>query len=548
MQKLKYMITVSMIVAVLLSLAGFPTDVSAAPTHIGLGTAENFAVLAGTGITNTGATTITGDVGTFPTTSETGLTPCPAADCVTLTGTDQGGDGVTQGAKTNLTTAYNTAAGEGPTTPITGGTLGGGQTLTPGVYNSASSIGLTGSLTLNGGGDPNAVFVFQAGSTLVTASSSTVILTGGTQACNVYWQVGSSATLGTTSNFVGTILALDSITDNGYSTVDGRFLARNAAVTLNHTTITRPFCDLEVSKSFSPATITAGNVSTLTLTLHNINDTAATLTSSFTDNLPSGLLIAGTPNAATTCGGTGALTASGSSVTLPTGRIISGDSTCRLTVNVTAPLTGTFVNTVSSGALVTTSGSNTTAASATLRSNSPPTTAASVLPASGFAPQRITVLSAQPAEKAYAILGDLWLEIPQLDVQMPIVGVPQSADGTWDVSWLGTNAGWLQGSAFPTWAGNSVLTGHVYDANGKPGPFVHLNQLGWDDKIIVHYAGAQYVYAVRSVMEVMPNDTTAMLKHETPSWITLVTCSGYDQASNSYKYRVLVRAVLVDVE
>jgi LPXTG-site transpeptidase (sortase) family protein len=169
------------------------------------------------------------------------------------------------------------------------------------------------------------------------------------------------------------------------------------------------------------------------------------------------------------------------------------------------------------------------------------------LPGTGFAPQHVTVLSAQPAEKAYGDLGDLWLEIPRLGVQMPILGVPQTA-GKWDVSWLGKNAGWLNGSAFPTWAGNSVLTGHVYDAYGNPGPFVHLNWMWWGDQVIVHAWGAQYVYEVRQVMQVQPNDKAAMMKHEELPWVTLVTCRGYDQASNSYKYRVLVRAVLVEVK
>ena len=131
---------------------------------------------------------------------------------------------------------------------------------------------------------------------------------------------------------------------------------------------------------------------------------------------------------------------------------------------------------------------------------------------------------------------------------MPIVGVPQSADGTWDVSWLGTNAGWLNGSAFPTWNGNSVLTGHVYDAYGQPGPFRYFNTLWWGDLVIVHSGRAQYVYEVRSILQVAPANTAAMLKHEELPWVTLVTCRGYDEASNSYKYRVLVRAALAEVK
>ena len=137
---------------------------AAAAAAVPLGTAGSFAVLAGAGITNTGPTTVNGDLGTYPTTTMTGTAS------ITMNGTNHAGDSVTQGAQTDLTTAYTTAAGEGPTSPISADLAG--QTLTPGVYNSASSIGLSGALTLNGGGDPNAIFVFQAGSTLTTGSGS----------------------------------------------------------------------------------------------------------------------------------------------------------------------------------------------------------------------------------------------------------------------------------------------------------------------------------------------------------------------------------------
>ena len=172
--------------------------------------------------------------------------------------------------------------------------------------------------------------------------------------------------------------------------------------------------------------------------------------------------------------------------------------------------------------------------------------AAAAVPATGFAPDRVTILP--PQSVSYADLGDLWLEIPKLGVQMPIVGVPQSADGTWDVSWLGKNAGWLNGSAFPTWKGNSVITGHVYDAYGQPGSFRYLNTLWWGDKVILHAWGVEYVYEVRAVTQVSPGNVSAMMKHEERSWLTLVTCRGYNEASNSYQYRMLVRAVLVEVK
>jgi LPXTG-site transpeptidase (sortase) family protein len=116
------------------------------------------------------------------------------------------------------------------------------------------------------------------------------------------------------------------------------------------------------------------------------------------------------------------------------------------------------------------------------------------------------------------------------------------------VTWLGASAGWLEGSAYPTRNGNSVLTGHVYDAFGRPGPFAALNTLWWGDPVIIHAGGLEYTYVVRSVQQVGRGDVAAMLKHEDLPWVTLVTCRGFDPASGEYRYRVLVRAVLIDVK
>jgi LPXTG-site transpeptidase (sortase) family protein len=125
------------------------------------------------------------------------------------------------------------------------------------------------------------------------------------------------------------------------------------------------------------------------------------------------------------------------------------------------------------------------------------------------------------------------------------VGVPKK-NGTWNVSWLGNQAGWLAGTAFPSWSGNSVLTGHVYNSNGLPGPFVNLNKLKYGDQIIIHAYGQNYIFEVRSDEVVEPNDKS-VLKHEEKPWLTLVTCKDYDEKTNTYKKRVVVRAVLVKV-
>jgi hypothetical protein len=208
----------------------------AAQPPVGLGTADNFAVLAGQGVTNTGPTTINGDLGTWP---NPAITDATAG--MTVNGAVHAGDAVAQQAQSDTTTAYNDAAGRTPVTTVA--TELGNTTKNAGVYNSANgTFGITGPLTLDAEGDPNAVFIFQASSTLITASSSTVNLVNGAKACNVFWQVGSSATLGTNSTFRGTILALASITVTTGVTIEGRALARNGAVTLDSDTITRSTC------------------------------------------------------------------------------------------------------------------------------------------------------------------------------------------------------------------------------------------------------------------------------------------------------------------
>lgn len=216
------------VVAVVLVASG-----AQAATTVQLGTADSFVVLAGTTVTNTGPTTLDGDIGLFPGSAIEDL------GTITLNGANHAGDTLAQSAKTDLVTAYDAAAGQ---TPVAVGVELGGLTLPAGAYTSGGALGLTGTLTLDAAGDPNAVFVFQSASDLITATDSSVALVNGAQACNVFWQVTSSATLGVRSAFRGTVMALTSIAlDNG-ATLEGRALARDGAVTLNANTITRPAC------------------------------------------------------------------------------------------------------------------------------------------------------------------------------------------------------------------------------------------------------------------------------------------------------------------
>jgi LPXTG-site transpeptidase (sortase) family protein len=143
-------------------------------------------------------------------------------------------------------------------------------------------------------------------------------------------------------------------------------------------------------------------------------------------------------------------------------------------------------------------------------------------------------------------LGDLWLEIPQLAVQASIVGVPQAGSG-WETGWLGARAGYLEGTAFPTWEGNTGIAGHSYLPDGSAGPFRNLAGLGWGDKVFIHAWGLTYVYEVREVLQVSPTDLE-VLRHEDYDWITLIGCTDYQDNSNQFSQRVIVRAVLTAIE
>jgi hypothetical protein len=224
-----------------LALAAALLQVNANAQEVNLGTANNFAVLAGSAVPNTGSTVINGgNVGLSPGSSVTGFPP----GMVNAPYTIHIGDAVALDAQNDLTAAYNVAAGLPVTQTLTGQNLG-GLTLTPGVYFFATSALLTGTLTLNDMGNPDAVFVFQIGTALTTATGSSVATindptAGAIPGISVFWQIGSSATLGTGTAFEGNVLAKASITADSGATVDGRLLAETGSVTLNDNLITVP--------------------------------------------------------------------------------------------------------------------------------------------------------------------------------------------------------------------------------------------------------------------------------------------------------------------
>src|ERR1044071_7301290 len=209
-------------------------DATAGQAPVPLASASTFGVLAASTVTSTSGTTVNGDLGLSPGTAVTGFPPG------IVNGTIHAADAAAAQAQADLTIAYNNAAGRTVGAITLAGNLG-GQTLTPGLYKSTSSLEISsGDLTLDAQGDPNAVFIFQIASTLTMTSGRQVILSGGAKAANIFWQVGSSATLGTTSVLKGNILALASITVTTGAVVEGRLLARTGAVTLDSNTVAIP--------------------------------------------------------------------------------------------------------------------------------------------------------------------------------------------------------------------------------------------------------------------------------------------------------------------
>jgi hypothetical protein len=303
-----------------LALVGtvFSPAASAAQT-VQLGTAAPFAVLAGTAVTDVPTSAITGDVGLSPAAGSnyTGLTQAEVTGTIYSTNAAGPAGSVDDPsllttAKNDLTTAYVAAAGEPPTTTFTttDNQLG-GKTLTPGVYAfghaATANISAASPLVLNGEGDENAVFVFQASSDLVTASNSVVELENGAQACNVFWQVGSSATLNSASTFVGTILALTSATLLTGATVQGRVLAQNGDVTLDANTITAPTTCLTTTTTTttSPTATTSPTTTTSPSGAGGTGGTGGTSITTGTTSGGSGGSAAGTTTGGSTASATG---------------------------------------------------------------------------------------------------------------------------------------------------------------------------------------------------------------------------------------------------
>ncbi|HSL43724.1 MAG TPA: sortase [Anaerolineales bacterium] len=322
-----------------------------------------------------------------------------------------------------------------------------------------------------------------------------------------------------------------------------------------------------VSKYFSSNPITAGSYSLLTITIQNTGNVALSgmgLKDTLPGTLPAGLMIANPPAPAptNTCGGDLTAVAGTQIIQLTNGSLVAS-AACSIVVSVISSTPGSYQNTIPAGTLISDQGAtNHNVATDTLvvtvnsvarrrggsgggNNSTPDVSAASTfpIPVTGFAPGRVTGLdiSSHPVYDATS----LTLEIPVLKVKTPIMGV-DFKDGKWDISWLQDQIGWLNGTAYPTWEGNSVLTAHVTNADGKPGVFSQLKALGVGEYVFVYHSGYRYTYKVVSNVFVQPNDASVM-KHEEKSFLTLITCDSYDEKTGTYLRRVAVRAVLVDV-
>ncbi len=259
-RSISYRLIVGLSAVALAALLAAPGAMASpsAQTAPGLGSAASFAVLGGQTVTNTGPTTIFGDLGVSPGTAVTGFPP----GSVTAGATHKA-DAVALQAQSDVTTAYDALAAQACTADKTGKDLG-GQTLTQGVYCFSSSAQLTGALTLDAQGSADAVFIFKMASKLTTASSSSVRVINGGTACNVFWRVGSSATLGTTTKFVGNILALTSIALQNGASVSGRALARNGEVTMDTNNVSIQGCSNASPETPAPSGTPGTPVATAT--------------------------------------------------------------------------------------------------------------------------------------------------------------------------------------------------------------------------------------------------------------------------------------------
>ncbi|KAF0107827.1 MAG: putative cell surface glycoprotein [Anaerolineaceae bacterium] len=520
-QRLMSKIFAMALVAVLVLI---PTGLALAATQTigGTAVAGNLRVA----VYDNGAMAIQQYTGAFWQENVYGVSAKGSTLCVATTRYDMGGNSTwTPGAGGTVATwVSNASSGPGTWTIVTTWTAGGMTIVQTTSYTDGNQYyTINWAVTNNSGVAINDLRLFNGQDTLL----------GGSDSGNGWWNAGLGAfgSIGVTHPTTGQQMWLQPVSEAPFQYESRVYYTSrvNVDACALDGTVTAAVHDNGYALEFRRAALANGATWSVTLEEH------------FTPAAPPAPTLTGiTPNSGPTAGGT-VVTITGTN--LAGGAFTFGGTPAVCTV---APggLTATCTTPPHAAGLfdvvVTTPGGTATLTNAF--TFIPPV--APALPATGFAPDRVTALPEQSV--AYAA-SDLRLEIPRLGVSMDIVGVPQSGN-TWDVSWLGKNAGWLQGTAFPTWNGNSVLTGHVWNADNSAGPFVYLNTLWYGDRIIVHAWGQQYTYEVRSVTQVRPDSTSAAFAHKDTPWLTLTTCRSWDADKGTYRYRVIVQAALVSVK
>jgi hypothetical protein len=517
MLKVKHLLFLGVMMALFAAIGNYSAvSALASPS---LGTAGNFAVLAGSTATNTGTTVLTGNLGVWPGTEITGFPPG------VVNGTTHNGDGIAQQAQSDSASAYNDLAGRPCDVDLSGTDLG-GLTLTEGVYCFSESAGLTGELTLDAEGNSNAAFIFQIGSTLTTATGASVLIINAGSACNLFWQVGSSATIGVSTSFAGNILALTSITLNTSANLTGRALAQNGAVTMDANNVSNALCVGEPSPTETPGApdptetpappgpteTPAPPGPTETPAPPGPTETPAPVPTSPpapTATLPA---VAGLPN---------------------TGGSSANQSDSLFTAY--GPLLGPQV------------------AAPTFMSTRPSATTWSPAPAS------LPELTARVVAMPFA------LQFPSLQVSLPLSSVGATAANVMDVprglvndpAWQ--TAFWYRGSSLPGQGGTMTIAGHVTDLLGQPGAFARLNDLRTGDLIVVHdlVNGRDIQYIVTHSETYTPRQSADPLIIEqvhgsgpTPfgrAYLTLITCAG-EFIDGSFVNRLVVYAEQVVTE
>lgn len=377
---------------------------------------------------------------------------------------------------------------------------------------------------------------------------------GGSLQANSTCTLTLSVTTNVNGNLTNTIPAGAVTTTNGITNPDP------AEATLTN------LAGASISKFFSPNPIEAGGYSLLTITIQNTGNIPLSGVG-LRDTLRPGVTIAGPPGPPPInhCGGTLLAVSGTQDIQLSNGEV-SASSSCSMVIAVTSNTPGDYENIIPIGSLSDNENTtNTQPATDTLRVRPSPTGGGGggrgdggnggsgvssggldgLIPVTGFAPGRVTDLS-KHSVTSYSAFNDVTLEIPALKLKVSIVGIPMK-DKTWDVNWLLNQAGWLEGSAFPGFSGNSVLTSHATLSYGQAGPFANLHKLKTGDKIFIHAFGELYIYEVRSVENLYPTDQS-ILRHEDTPWLTLVTCADYNEKAETYLKRLTVKAVLVHTQ